>query len=79
MSDTDDRPMHPLVEEDFNQACNDMQSIWKAWQDRFDITDQQASSLLLLFGTSLQQQGGRSLEEILEYVKAAYMTSAGDS
>jgi hypothetical protein len=55
-----------------------MQSIWKAWQDRYDITDHQAACLLLLFGTSIVQQSGAPLDETLDYVKRTFLMSADD-
>jgi hypothetical protein len=74
----EDRPLHPLSEEEFCQACDEMQLLWKAWQDRFDITDHQAASLLLLMGTSLLQQSGAPLDYVLDYAKQTYLTSVNE-
>ena len=64
-----------ISEAEYIQLCEELQALVKAWKDRLDIPEYDASCVLLQIGGTMAAWGGATLEHALNYVKRAWETA----
>ena len=60
---------------EYVQLYADVQSLVRAWKDRLDISEHDASCVLLQLGGTMAAWSGTSLEATLTHVKHAWETA----
>jgi hypothetical protein len=64
-----------ISENEYIQLCEELQALAKAWKDRLDIPEYDASCVLLQVGGTMAAWSGTPLEHTLSYVKHAWETA----
>ena len=64
-----------ISEAEYIQLCEELQDLVKAWKDRLDIPEYDASCVLLQIGGTMAAWSGAPLVHTLSYVEYAWKTA----
>lgn len=64
-----------VTESEYVQLYADVQSLVRAWKDRLDISEHDASCVLLQLGGTMAAWAGTPLDATLTHVKIAWETA----
>ena len=64
-----------ITESEYIQLYEELQTLVRAWKDRLDISEHDASCVLLQIGGTMAAWSGTPLESLLDHVKHAWQTA----